>query len=164
MKPHENMVKKLKLSETQQLELEICALQAKILFLKNERDRFKMFHKHEKERRKWEEGRAQFLREKRENIVLEIVDQIQADKDEIIVDAYGVRGPSLDSQYLEYAITAGLVAIENGTSKWSESYGSWLPKEDAKGWLNHIEDEDEKRFKQSIKKLLHYPEPPTDEI
>ena len=53
MKPHENMVKKLKLSETQQLELEICALQAKIQFLKNQRDRYKMLHKHEVEKNTW---------------------------------------------------------------------------------------------------------------
>ncbi|MBN37772.1 MAG: hypothetical protein CMI29_04835 [Opitutae bacterium] len=164
MKPHENMVKKLKLSETQQLELEICALQAKIVFLKNQRDRYKMLYKHEVEKNTWDANRAKFLREKRQNIVLEIVDQIEADKDKIIVDAYGLRGPSLDSQYLEYAISAGLVAIENGTSEWSESYGDWLPTEDAMGFLNHETEKDEERYNEGLKKLLHYPNPKTDEV
>ncbi len=159
MKPHENMVKKLKLSETQQLELEICALQAKIQFLKNQRDRYKMLHKHEVEKNTWDAQRAKFLREKRENIVLEIVDQIIADEDTIIRDVHSLRGASLDNQHLESAIIAGLVAIENGTSRWSESYGDY-----ASGFLNHEEEEDEKRYNAGLKKLLHYPNPKTDEV
>jgi len=153
------MVKKLKLSEKQQLELEICALQAKIQFLKNQRDRYKMLHKHEVEKNTWDANRAKFLREKRENIVLEIVDQIQDDEDRIIRDAHGVRGPSFDEQHLHDAIIAGLVAIENGTSKWSESYGDY-----ASGFLNHETDKDEERYNAGLKKLLHYPNPMTDEV